>query len=314
MIKALGSAFFYARFFARFSALGYRRSAPHWSALTNDCSQQTWLVTGATGGIGRAMVLGALRRGAQVMAVGRSPEKLRALQRDAASERLSIHAVDLSLVAAVSAFSAQLARGSKVDVLVNNVGVLLNRFSTTDEGLETSFATNLLNHFVLTESLQASGTLKPDGAVINVSSGGMYGMRLKLAEMNATDAAHYDGMAAYAMHKRAQVELTRAWNARWKAGPACYVMHPGWVDTEGVQSSLPLFRATLKRFLRDADQGADTALWLGLTRPPLAASGGIWLDRALSPEHEFAFTRHASPSAEDLHAWLQQQRTALALG
>jgi dehydrogenase/reductase SDR family member 12 len=314
MIKALGSAFFYAKFFSRFSALGFRRSAAGWTAANSDLSQQTWLVTGATGGIGRAIVLGALKRGAQVMAVGRSPEKLRALQRDAGTDRLTIHAVDLSLVAAVSAFAKQIARGPQIDVLVNNVGVLLNTFSTTPEGLETSFATNLLNHFVLTESLKASDSLQADGVVINVSSGGMYGMRLKLDEMNASDAAHYDGMGAYAMHKRAQVELTRAWNARWKSGPECYVMHPGWVDTDGVQSSLPLFRATLKRFLRDADQGADTVLWLAGARPPLAADGGIWLDRALQPEHEFAFTRHASPSADDLYAWLQQQRTALALG
>ena len=123
--------------------------------------------------------------------------------------------------------------------------------------------------------------------------------------MAASTAQGYDGMAAYATHKRAQVALTGLWNQRWNGSPRVYVMHPGWVDTAGVRSSLPWFRATLKHFLRDAEQGADTALWLAEARPEI--DGGIYLDRSLQPEHCFAFTRRGECSAEDLHQYLEAQ-------
>ena len=203
------------------------------------------------------------------------------------------------------------ARGERIDVLVNNVGLLLAQFELTSEGLETSFATNLLSHYVLSEGLRAAGRFVDGAAVINMSSGGMYGSPLRLSEMAPTSASGYDGMAAYAMHKRAQVELTRAWNQHWQVQPRVYVMHPGWVDTAGVQAALPAFRATLRRHLRNAEEGADTALWLGSTRPPQATDGGIWLDRVLDPEHEFSMTRKTTANAEQLWEFLAAKGAAV---
>ena len=68
--------------------------------------------------------------------------------------------------------------------------------------------------------------------------------------------------------------------------------------------ALPAFRATLRRHLRNAEEGADTALWLGSTRPSLADGGGIWLDRVLDPEHAFALTRKTPATADQLHDFL----------
>lgn len=306
MIRTLGSLIFYARFVREFSVLGYRRAAKDWSALDADFSGQTWLVTGATGGIGRAVALGANRCGARVLAAARSDAKLRSLKDDAtAARRLIPLRSDLSLMADVDRMSRERAVVQKpIDVLVNNVGVLLNQHSTTAEGFETSFATNLLGPYRLTETLCDGGRFGDGALVINVSSGGMYGTPLRLEPMAGRDPKRFDGMAAYAMHKRAMVVLTRYWNARWRGQPAVQVMHPGWVDTAGVQSSLPLFRRVLGTWLRDADQGADTIFWLAAERPPPRSDGGIWLDRALKPEHEFAFTRKSDHDAEELAAFL----------
>ena len=75
-------------------------------------------------------------------------------------------------------------------------------------------------------------------------------------------------------------------------------MHPGWVDSEGVRSALPGFRAAFGRWLRRADEGADTALWLAAHRPPRDLADGVWLDRRRDPEHAFGFTRGgADPAA-----------------
>jgi dehydrogenase/reductase SDR family member 12 len=308
MIRSFASLLFYARFVRRFSALGYYRAARDWLPVQPDFSGQTWLVTGATGGIGRAIALAANRAGARVLAVGRSASKGRVLKADSrAPDRMLPITAELSLLAAIRRLATEGAVAAcPIDVLVNNVGVLLNEHRVTAEGLETSFATNLLGPYVLTEALHRSGQLAADGLVVTVASGGMYGSPLRLAPMNCLDPRCFDGMAAYAMHKRAQVELTRLWNRRWQGRPTAHVMHPGWVDTAGVQTALPGFRRKLKGVLRDAGQGADTVLWLAATRPPALAEGGIWLDRAVQPEHAFAWTRNSPHSAEALADHLAQ--------
>ena len=306
MLRALASLFFYSRFFTRFSRVGLRRRQRDWQAYPERLDGQTWLITGASGGIGAAIAGMAHARGALVLAAARNKDKLAELVRAAGKSRRMVPLqVDFSSVADTRRLVHDLtARGERIDVLVNNVGLLLDQFELTPEGLESSFVTNLLSHYVLTEGLRAAGRFADGAAVVNMSSGGMYGSPLRLAEMAATTAADHDGMAAYAMHKRAQVELTRAWNARWRGQPRVYVMHPGWVDTAGVQTALAAFRATLRRHLRNAEEGADTALWLGSTRPPIADGGGIWLDRVLDPEHEFSMTRKTAVSADQLCEFL----------
>jgi dehydrogenase/reductase SDR family protein 12 len=311
MIRAAASLFFYTRFFHRFSTRGLAQRARGWERYDERLEGQTWLVSGASGGIGRSIALAAAVRGASVLAVARNAQKLQALRSEAPpSARLEACAVDLASIAEIRRFAATLtARGRRIDVLVNNVGVLLDRHSLTAEGFETSFATNLLGHWVLTEELQNGGALAPDGAVVNMSSGGMYGAALDLAALDVTDPARFDGMAVYAQHKRAQVELTRWWNAQWRGAPVVHVMHPGWVDTAGVQTALPWFRAALNRWLRDGAQGSGTALWLGSTRPPSSPGGGIWLDRVLDDEHAFEFTRKSTADAASLASWLRRAAT-----
>ncbi|HKL54266.1 MAG TPA: SDR family NAD(P)-dependent oxidoreductase [Wenzhouxiangellaceae bacterium] len=315
MLRALGSLLFYGRFLRSFSALGFQRRSSEWEEFEPDFSGQRWVVTGATGGIGRAVALTANRCGATVLALARDAGKLEALREDAEHpEAVTPIPVDLASVADVRGLFGKTEIGDgTIDVLVNNVGVLLNDFSTTDEGPETSFATNLLGPFVLTGQLHEKGLLNAEGIVINVSSGGMYGTPLKLEEMNCRDEEDYDGMAAYAMHKRAQVELTRYWNDQWQGAPVAHVMHPGWVDTEGVKTALPGFRTALKGILRNAEQGADTILWLADQRPA-PVEEGIWLDRELQPEHEFSFTRKTSCDAKDLARFLREHARAVIAG
>lgn len=313
MLRALASLFFYAWFFTRFSRVGLRRRQRTWQAYPERLDGQTWLVTGASGGLGAAIAGLAHARGARVLAAARSQDKLAELVRAAGrTDRMVPLRADFASVADTRRLVEQLsARGERIDVLVNNVGVLLHRFELTPEGLETSFVTNLLSHVVLTEGLRGAARFADGAAVINLSSGGMYGSPLRLSEMAATRAGDHQGLAAYAMHKRAQVELTRAWNRRWQGQPRVHVMHPGWVDTAGVRAALPAFRATLRRYLRTPAEGADGALWLGSTRPPVAEDGGIWLDRVLDPEHEFPMTRRTSASAEQLCEFLAAQVAAV---
>mgnify|MGYP001048058035 CR=1 FL=1 len=306
MIRNIASALFYARFLHAFSILGFRRRVGQLTLDEFDFSGQRWLVTGASGGIGRAVVLKALHSGADVIAVARSQEKLDRLTSEVTGPgHLQTVACDLSFIGKTRALASHpaLQRG-QIDALVNNVGVLLNDIQLTEEGFEASLATNLLGHFVLTEALLGSDRLAPETAVVEVSSGGMYGVALDPEKMLEAPNKRWDGMTAYALHKRAQVALVQAWNQRWAGQRRAYVMHPGWVDTEGVKTALPGFRASLGRVLRSPDQGADTILWLLDQRPDVADSGGIWLDRHLDAEHAFGFTRNGRYTPDDLYQCL----------
>ncbi len=164
--------------------------------------------------------------------------------------------MDLSLTTNIESFLDELAASSgntPIDVLVNNVGVLLNEHQLSEEGHELSFATNLLNHYVLTNGLIERGLLADDAVIINMSSGGMYNVPLQVERLNELNPDRYDGVQAYARQKRAQVELNAWWRQRHVDRDWCfYVMHPGWVDTEGVKTSLPAFRALFQHVLRDA--------------------------------------------------------------
>lgn len=308
MKKALGAAIFYARFAVPFSRIGFRRRVGG-ATLDADFSGQRWVVSGATGGIGRAIALGAAARGATVLALGRDARKLDALAKAATGPgRTQPVPVDLSRMREVARTAGDIAAAGPVDVLVHNVGVMCHEFIRTAEGLERGFATNLLGHWVLDQGLRRGGALHAGSAIISMSSGGMYGAALDIEGLQATDAASHDGFTAYAQHKRAQVELTHYWNRLGPGQPRAWVMHPGWVDTDGVRSALPGFRKVFGAVLRNAGEGADTALWLAATRP--GTGEGIWLDRHRDGEHAFGFTRTGA-THEALVALLQSESSGV---
>jgi NAD(P)-dependent dehydrogenase (short-subunit alcohol dehydrogenase family) len=290
IMKALSSVFFYGRFLRPFSVLGFRRAQRHFQCDRFDFSNQRWIITGASGGLGRALALAANAMGAQVWALARSKDRLASLK-DAAKHPARLTPVVCDL--------------GPADVLVNNVGVLLDQTRLTEEGFELALATNLLGPVLLTRKLLAANALSPASQVINVSSGGMYGTALKLEAMTQPDLDGYDGVSAYAMHKRAMVSWTHHWNDTHPQGPVMQVMHPGWVKTPGVAVSLPYFSKIMKPLLRSPAQGIDTVLWLADERPP-ATGHGIWLDRALAEEHAFSMTQQSPVTVQDLAAYFDQ--------
>jgi dehydrogenase/reductase SDR family member 12 len=307
-MQLVGAINFYARFTPSFSRLGYGWRRRRWPPLQPAFDGQTWLVTGASAGIGRAIVRAAASHGAEVLAVARSADRLgrlgEGLEAEAAA-RIRPLPADLSRCLETAALLERLAvDGRTIDVLVNNAGVLRNDHSLTEEGMEPSFVINLLSAYQLTETLIAREGLAPHAMVVNMSSGGMYNVPLGLTGMDATAPEHHIGALAYARHKRAQVVLSEAWQRRLAAtGRRSYVMHPGWVATDGVRESLPTFWKLQRPILRTPEEGADTALWLCATRPaPVPES--LWFDRQPRPVHVFGYTRQPQCSLEELTDFL----------
>jgi len=310
----LGALGFYGRFLPSFTAIGFHARRwfwpRFWPRFRPDFRGQHWVVTGASAGIGRYIALAAARAGANVTAVARASVKLDELVTAAELEGLQLRAApcDLSRMADVDRWLAERGTSAQgIDVLVNNAGVMLDEHTLTAEGLEMSYATNLLSHYRLTTGLVAAGLLPSSAVVVNLTSGGAYHVPLSTAMLNVTDPARYNGTHAYAFHKRAQVVLSEHWRNEWAAaGRRSYVLHPGWVDTDGVKRSLPRFRAALKSILRDEAAGADTALWLAATKPEQPAGEHIWFDRKARAAHVVSITRTSRDTAETLVKFLMQ--------
>jgi dehydrogenase/reductase SDR family member 12 len=298
---------FYVRFTPSYSKIGYHARRVLWSRLQPDFRGRTWLVVGGSEGIGGSAARSAVAAGARVICIGRDAAKLAAFaQSTAHPDQVVAESADFSLRSSVWELLARLqARGETIDVLVNNVGIQKRDQVLTREGLEASFATNILSHYLFTRELLARGMLADDATVIETSSGGMYNHPLVVKDLNITGSG-YLGVRAYGLSKRAQVVLTQYWRHQQAGtGRRFYVMHPGWVDTAAVGRSMPRFRETLKSVLRSDPQGADTIVWLAATRPQQHGDDSIWFDRKERTAHIFPRTRQTTDDADSLVAYLE---------
>ncbi len=289
---------------ASFDVRGFERHQRSFSDadIPADLKGKVFLVTGANSGIGLAATRELSRRGGRVYMLCRNEERgTKALQSILAENpgsdcRLEI--VDVSLRKSVLAFSERFGE-AEVHGLLLNAGVLQNRRSETIEGIETTFATNVLGGFLLTQEL--SGPLSAGlGSVVHVSSGGMYTVKLSLSDWRWSRRP-FDGVKAYAMTKRAQVVLAELLQEKLSGnGVSVFSMHPGWVDTPSVQTALPRFYASWKKFLRTPEQGADTAVWLLVRTPSPQPGGGFFFDRKSSDCYAVPFTRESQVARREL--------------
>lgn len=298
---------FYVRFTGSYSKIGYYLRRVFWRRLRGDYHSQTWVVVGGSEGIGGSAVRSAVAGGARVIVIARDPRKIEGFMATLEGPGQVVPEVaDFSLKAQVWACADRLqAQGLKIDVLINNVGIQKRDQIITAEGLETSFATNILSHYIFTRELLQRGLLKPTATVIEVSSGGMYNHPMVVPDLNITGAG-YLGVRAYGLSKRAQVMLTQHWRqTQGDGGRRFYVMHPGWVDTAAVGRSMPRFRAMLKSVLRRHHMGADTIVWLADRRPDQRSDESIWFDRKERTAHIFPRTRKTTDTTTSLVAFLE---------
>ena len=279
-----------------YSRLGYAVRSRDWDALPSMAGRAV-LVTGATGdGIGRAAAIDFARLGAGVIVLardeGRGTTAVAEIAAASGHGDVSLLLGDLSSLASVRRAAQTLTRRvPSLDVLVNNAGVMAPERTESEDGIELTFATNVVGPFLLTGLLTGLLEHAKPARVINVSSGGMYGQALDLDDLQ-TERTEYRPAQVYARSKRAEVVLTEQWAGRLRdRGIVVHAMHPGWADTPGVQSSLPGFRRVTRPILRTPAQGADTIVWLGAADEPAGSSGAFWHDRRRRPVNLLPTTR-----------------------
>ncbi|NNC92261.1 MAG: SDR family oxidoreductase [Acidimicrobiia bacterium] len=286
------------------SNIGYKVRRRSWEPIEESLTGRTVVVTGATSGLGKAASLDLARLGADLILVGRNPEKTERVRSEivaeSGSENVRLEIADLSLMAEIRSLAERLLAEPFIHVLVNNAGTLFTERSVTSEDIESTLATNLLGHFLLTNLLIPKLVESAPARIINVASGGMYSQRISISNLQ-NDREEYQGAAAYARTKRGQVILTEMWAEQLKdQGVTVSSMHPGWADTPGVVESLPTFYKLTKPFLRTPAEGADTIVWLAASDEAADRTGLFWMDREPRPTHKTNRTKERPEKRQEL--------------
>ena len=213
-------------------------------AMMPDLSGKTILVTGANSGIGLEAVKLFAGKGAEVIMACRNVEKaevaaaeVRAVVPEA---RLVIMALDLADLASVKAFAdAVKQRFAKLDVLLNNAGLMAPPLQRTKDGFEIQFGTNHLGHFALTGQLLELLEAADAPRIVQISSLAHRGGKLMWGNLNAEKS--YSRWAFYCQSKLANLIFARDLNRRLeKAGSKvhAYAAHPGYSATH-LQDTVP---------------------------------------------------------------------------
>lgn len=247
------------------------------------------MVTGATNGIGEVTALELARKGAHVVVVSRSAEKLeRTVQRitdETGNPHVAALQADLSLMAQVRQAAEQFhERYDRLDVLVNNAGAYFNNRQMTAEGYEMTFALNHLNYFLLTnlllETIQRTAQQTGDARIINVSSGAHEGGRIDFDNLQKDKG--FSGFGAYAESKLMNVMFTYALARRLHGtNVTVNAVHPGFVNTGFGMNNGGILRAVvsaIQLFGRSPEKGAETSIYLASSPQVQGITGKYWVD------------------------------------
>lgn len=255
-----------------------------------DLSGKTIVVTGVSAGLGIETARVLAGRGAKVVCVARDREKtekaVSALRAGNPKGDFEIALLDLSDLDSVRRGADEIARRfPRIQILVNNAGVMACPLVRTKEGLDLQLGTNHLGHYVLTARLLPNLLAGAPGRIVNLTSGGH-----RMSKFRADDPLFerdpYDKWAAYGQAKTANILFSVALDDRYKGrGLRAFAVHPGAIHTElGRHLSKDDFKAMMGRApqakplqFKQVSQGAATSVWAA-TAPELDGKGGLYCE------------------------------------
>lgn len=232
----------------------------HISAETDqEADQKTVIITGGNAGIGKESAIAIAATGARVFFTSRDSargaEALAEVKERSGSTQVELLSLDLASLASIRSFAATIASATdRVDVLLNNAGLLQTQRSMTVDGFETTFGVNHLGHFLLTDLLGGilAKTAKQFGEsrVVVVASNAHKFARNGVNFDDLERRKNYSGMGVYGESKLANILFTNELSQRFAGtGVTANSLHPGYVAS---------------RFGRDGDTGRlDWAVALG---------------------------------------------------
>src|SRR5215218_5803817 len=238
-----------------------------------DAVEATILVTGATDGLGRRVAQVLAAKGAAVLLHGRSLERLEAtleaLRSQRGSEKATSYLADLSSLGAVRDLAERIvSEHDRLDVLVNNAGIIARERKESENGYELTFAINYLSHFLLTRLLLPLLKDSAPARIVNVASAG----QSPLDFSNLMLERGYDAMKAYSQSKLAQVMFTFELTEHLRdTGVTVNALHPAsLMDTKMVQSAFGYSMSTV-------EEGTEAVVRLAIS-PEIEGVTGRYFD------------------------------------
>lgn len=288
---------------------------------TPDLTGQVIVVTGANAGIGLETAVALAGMGATVVMTARTRSKgdvarSEVLARSGApDERVVLGDLDLASFASIRAFAAWfLDRFERLDVLVNNAGLILDARQETEQGFEMMFGVNHLGHFLLTDLLRQRLVDSAPARVVVVSS---MAHRFAVGGLDRSDlqsTSGYRGFPVYCRSKLANAQFALELSRRL-AGTAVTVncLHPGSINShfggDGDTGAMGwLIKAFGRIVLRSPKSGAKTQVLLASSTDPrvASASGGYW-------SHGRRWRPSKAARSTEAAAWLWQESERLVV-
>jgi NAD(P)-dependent dehydrogenase (short-subunit alcohol dehydrogenase family) len=246
------------------------------------------LVTGANSGIGKATALGLAKLDATVVMVSRDKDKgeaaLLEIRTLSGNKNVESMVADLSSQDSVRELAHDFkARNKRLHVLVNNAGIFLPRRVSTVDGLESTFATNHLGHFLLTNLMLDLLKASAPSRIINITSSAHYGAEIDFEDLQGEKK--YSGFHAYSQSKLANVLFTYQLAKKLEGtGVTVNCLHPGVVRTGFGKDQSGLMSVAVRiggPFFMSAEKAARAVIYL-----------------ATSPELEHVTGKHFSKAKE----------------
>jgi len=248
---------------------------------------KTVVITGGNAGIGKEAAVGLARAGATVVITSRNPQRGRAALEDvgarSGSNDVAVMDLDLASFASIRAFAGEfLDHYDRLDVLLNNAGLVLSERTETEQGFETTFGVNHLGHFLLTQLLLDRLEANAGGArVVNVSSVAHKSARHGLDFDDLQSQRRYSAMNVYGKSKLANIYFTRELARRVGDDVTVNALHPGFVRSEfarggdtGILYSLGVRLGA--PFAISPEKGARTSVYLASSPEVEGVTGGYF--------------------------------------
>ncbi|KAI8123964.1 hypothetical protein FF38_08717 [Lucilia cuprina] len=261
------------------------------------------VITGGNRGIGLRIVEKLLACDMTVVMGVRDPKSAEAAVKslvdlETSGGKLICEELDVGNMKSVREFAQKVkSKFNKVDILLNNAGIMFAPYKLSPEGFESHFAINYLGHFLLQHLLmpllKAAGKEDKRARIVNVSSCAHLLGRINYNDING-EKYYYPG-AAYSQSKLAQVLSTRHLQAlldKENANVQVIAIHPGIVDTDlfehSATTSVPFFK---KLVFKTPEQGSRTPVYAAIS-PRVEGQGGTYLSNCRKgPIHPVALNR-----------------------
>ncbi|XP_019850137.1 PREDICTED: retinol dehydrogenase 11-like isoform X1 [Amphimedon queenslandica] len=258
------------------------------------------IVTGANTGIGKETALDLAKRGARVILACRDEKKGREavsyVKEGSGSENVVLKKLDLASLASIRTFSSEiLDEEDRIDILINNAGVMLTPYCLTEDGFEMQFGTNHLGHFLLTNLLLDKIKESAPSRIVTVSSVGHYFGSLDFNDMMWSK--HYGSQKSYFRSKLANVMFARELGKRLEGtGVTTYSLHPGSINTELGRHLVAGWKAIFKPILypiswllaKTPTQGAQTTLHCAVSEEAEGITGKYWSNCSIAKPNKLA--------------------------